>query len=110
MRLLLSTHRGRTAHCVQRDLCGAVCSETCVGRMRYLGVILYDADKIDEYASANTCDLVDRQRALILDPNDAEVIAEAERQGISHNYILAAQRSPTYKLMKEWAIAFLYQP
>ena len=29
-----------------------VCSETCVGRIRYLGVILYDADKIEAAASA----------------------------------------------------------
>jgi len=29
-----------------------VCSETCVGRIRYLGVMLYDADRIEEAASA----------------------------------------------------------
>ena len=28
-----------------------VCSETCVGRIRYLGVMLYDADRIGEAAS-----------------------------------------------------------
>src|SRR3546814_1397301 len=28
-----------------------VCSETCVGRIRYLGVVLYDADRIKEAAS-----------------------------------------------------------
>jgi nitrate reductase / nitrite oxidoreductase, beta subunit len=28
-----------------------VCSETCVGRIRYLGVVLYDADKIEAAAS-----------------------------------------------------------
>jgi len=28
-----------------------VCSETCVGRIRYLGVLLYDADRIAEAAS-----------------------------------------------------------
>src|SRR3546814_9439776 len=28
-----------------------VCSETCVGRIRYLGVMLYDADRIQEAAS-----------------------------------------------------------
>ena len=28
-----------------------VCSETCVGRIRYLGVVLYDADRISEAAS-----------------------------------------------------------
>ena len=87
-----------------------VCSETCVGRMRYLGVILYDAEKIDDYAAADERELVSRQREMILDPNDPVVIAEAERQGISHNYILAAQKSPTYKLMKEWAIAFPLHP
>ncbi|CAM5350902.1 nitrate reductase subunit beta [Streptomyces violaceorubidus] len=27
-----------------------VCSETCVGRLRYLGVVLYDADKVTEAA------------------------------------------------------------
>lgn len=62
--------------------------------------------KIDDYVAADERELVSRQREMILDPNDAEVVAEAERQGISHNYILAAQKSPTYKLMKEWAIAF----
>ena len=87
-----------------------VCSETCVGRMRYLGVILYDADKIDEYAAADERELVSRQREMILDPNDAEAVAEAKQQGISHNYILAAQKSPVYKLMKEWAIAFPLHP
>ena len=28
-----------------------VCSETCVGRIRYLGVVLYDADRIEQAAS-----------------------------------------------------------
>jgi nitrate reductase beta subunit len=29
-----------------------VCSETCVGRIRYLGVLLYDADKIEQAAAS----------------------------------------------------------
>ena len=78
--------------------------------MRYLGVILYDSEKIDEYAAADERDLVRCQREMILDPNDPEVVEEAERQGISHNYIMAAQKSPVYKLMKEWAIAFPLHP
>ncbi len=36
-----------------------VCSETCVGRIRYLGVLLYDADRIEEAAS------VERDRASL---------------------------------------------
>lgn len=87
-----------------------VCAETCVGRMRYMGVILYDADKIDEYAAADEQELYHRQLDMILDPTDPEVIAEAERQGISHNYLLAAAKSPVYKLMKEWQIAFPLHP
>ena len=39
-----------------------VCSETCVGRIRYLGVVLYDADRIEEAASApNEQDLYEAQ-------------------------------------------------
>jgi nitrate reductase beta subunit len=39
-----------------------VCSETCVGRIRYLGVILYDADRIEEAASVpNEEDLYEAQ-------------------------------------------------
>ena len=30
-----------------------VCSETCVGRIRYLGVLLYDADRIEEAAAVD---------------------------------------------------------
>ncbi len=87
-----------------------VCAETCVGRMRYMGVILYDADKIEEYAAADEKELYHRQLDMILNPHDPEVIAEAERQGISHNYLLAAARSPVYQLMKEWQIAFPLHP
>ena len=87
-----------------------VCAETCVGRMRYMGVVLYDANKIEEYAAADEQQLYHRQVDMILDPNDPAVIAEAERQGISHNYLLAARQSPTYKLMKEWGIAFPLHP
>jgi len=87
-----------------------VCAETCVGRMRYMGVILYDADKIDAYAASDEYSLYHRQLDMILDPHDAEVIAEAERQGISHNYLMAAAKSPVYQLMKEWRIAFPLHP
>lgn len=42
-----------------------VCSETCTGRMRYLGVLLYDADKVQEAASAeNEQDLYQNQLDL----------------------------------------------
>jgi nitrate reductase beta subunit len=59
-----------------------VCSETCVGRIRYLGVMLYDADRIAEAASvAAEKDLYQAQLDIFLDPNDPAVIAAA-REGI----------------------------
>ena len=50
-----------------------VCSETCVGRIRYLGVILYDADRIAEAA-------FDRQRARSL-RGAAQGLPQSERSG-----------------------------
>ena len=39
-----------------------ICSETCVGRIRYLGVLLYDADGIERAASTeNEQDLYEAQ-------------------------------------------------
>ena len=55
-----------------------VCSETCVGRIRYLGVLLYDADRIAEAASVERDrDLYQAQCDIFLDPNDPKVIAQA---------------------------------
>ena len=60
-----------------------VCSETCVGRIRYLGVVLYDADRIAEAASVeNEKDLYQAQLDIFLNPNDPEVIKQARIDGI----------------------------
>ncbi|MGH8260328.1 MAG: nitrate reductase subunit beta, partial [Steroidobacteraceae bacterium] len=88
-----------------------ICSETCVGRLRYLGVILYDADRIEEAASvADEQDLYEAQLGIFLDPNSPEIEAEARRQGIPENWIAAARRSPVYKLAMEWKVAFPLHP
>ena len=48
-----------------------VCSETCVGRIRYLGVVLYDADRHREGGErADEQDLYEAQLDIFLDPND----------------------------------------
>ena len=53
-----------------------VCSETCVGRLRYIGLVLYDADPVLEAASTeDEHDLYEAQREVFLDPNDPEVVA-----------------------------------
>ena len=60
-----------------------VCSETCVGRIRYLGVLLYDADRIAEAASVtNETDLYKAQLDIFLDPHDPKVIEQARADGI----------------------------
>jgi len=88
-----------------------VCSETCVGRIRYLGVMLYDADKIEEAANAHdTTDLYDAQLGVFLDPSDPEVIKAAARDGVPQDWIKSAQESPIWKMAMEWKVAFPLHP
>jgi nitrate reductase beta subunit len=88
-----------------------VCSETCVGRIRYLGVLLYDADRIEEAASTEReQDLYRAQLDIFLDPNDTAVIDQARRDGVPEAWLDAARRSPTYKMAIEWKIAFPLHP
>ncbi|MCC6201586.1 MAG: nitrate reductase subunit beta [Gammaproteobacteria bacterium] len=88
-----------------------VCSETCVGRIRYLGVLLYDADRIKEAASTpSERGLYRAQLDMFLDPNDPKVIAEALAQGIPDDWLEAAKRSPVYKMALDWKVAFPLHP
>ncbi|MCX7383001.1 MAG: nitrate reductase subunit beta [Alphaproteobacteria bacterium] len=73
-----------------------VCSETCVGRIRSLGVLLYDADRIAAAASVDEKDLYQAQLDLFLDPNDPAVIAQARADGISDAWLEAARHSPVW--------------
>jgi nitrate reductase beta subunit len=76
-----------------------VCSETCVGRIRYLGVLLYDADRIQEAASVERDrDLYQAQLDIFLDPNDPKVIEQARIDGIPDKWMEAARKSPVYKM------------
>ncbi|NLU83660.1 nitrate reductase subunit beta [Rhodococcus sp. HNM0569] len=88
-----------------------VCSETCVGRLRYIGLMLYDVDKVaDAAATENEQDLYEAQLDALLDPFDPEVVANARQQGISDEWLDAAQRSPTYALIKRWRVALPLHP
>ncbi|WP_415182478.1 nitrate reductase subunit beta [Phaeovulum sp.] len=88
-----------------------VCSETCVGRIRYIGVMLYDADKIADAASVESeKDLYDAQLDVFLDPNDPAVIAAARAEGIPEDWIEGARNSPIWKMAMEWKIAFPLHP
>ena len=88
-----------------------VCSETCVGRIRYLGVMLYDADKIEQAACVEgEQDLYDAQLDVFLDPNDPEVQAAAREAGIPEPWIKSAIESPIWKMAMDWKIAFPLHP
>ena len=88
-----------------------VCSETCVGRIRYLGVLLYDADRIQEAASvAHDRDLYQAQLDIFLDPNDPKVIEQARADGISEAWLEGARNSPVYKMAMDWKVALPLHP
>ncbi|MEO7349764.1 MAG: nitrate reductase subunit beta [Terrimesophilobacter sp.] len=88
-----------------------ICSETCVGRLRYLGLMLYDADAVLEAAAIeDEHALLDAQRSVFLDPFDPAVIAQAKKDGIADDWIEAAQNSPIYKLISEYKVALPLHP
>ncbi|MGE5047960.1 MAG: nitrate reductase subunit beta [Deltaproteobacteria bacterium] len=86
------------------------CFHTCVGRIRYLGVLLYDADALVATATRPDADLVEAQRAMILDPKDPAVHARALADGVHPQILEAARRSPVYRWVKEWGMALPLHP
>ncbi len=88
-----------------------VCSETCVGRLRYLGLVLYDADQVAKAAAVeDEKDLLESQRKVFLDPHDPAVIEAARAEGIPEDWIDAAQQSPIWKLIQEYKVALPLHP
>jgi len=81
------------------------CFHACVGRIRYVGGLLYDADRIVEALQVPEADLVEAQREIILDPFDPAVQARARANGIDAAQLQALQRSPVYWYVKEWKLA-----
>ncbi|MBO0688350.1 MAG: nitrate reductase subunit beta [Candidatus Dormibacteraeota bacterium] len=88
-----------------------ICSETCVGRIRYLGIVLYDADRVLEAASVrDEKDLLEAQLSLFLDPADPEVQAQARRDGVPDDWLEHARRSPVYTLAIKYRVALPLHP
>jgi len=81
------------------------CAHSCVGRIRYMGVLLYDADRIPAAACVPNERLLDEFMATILDPFDPQVIAAAQANGVDEGWIAAAQKSPIYQFVKVWKMA-----
>ncbi|MDP4224211.1 MAG: nitrate reductase subunit beta [Bacteroidota bacterium] len=86
------------------------CMHTCVGRIRYLGVMLYDADQIEKVATSPDSDLVRNQLGIYLDPNDPEVIIKARIAGIPDSTMEAARNSPVRKFIIDWGLALPIHP
>lgn len=86
------------------------CAHSCVGRIRYMGVLFYDADLIPQAAMVPDDQLVESHRSVILDPFDPRVIAGARANGIEDSWIEVAQNSPAYKFVKEWKLALPLHP
>ena len=88
-----------------------LCGQTCVGRIRYIGVVLYDVEKIQLAASAKKAqEVYPAHLEILADPEDPGVIKTAKQQGISENFIEAAKRSPIYRLAKTWRLALPLHP
>ncbi len=81
------------------------CFHSCVGRIRYLGALLYDAERLVDAVKVPDEALVQSHRNIILNPFDPAIIAAAKRNGIDDLTLDAAQRSPVYKYVKEWELA-----
>jgi nitrate reductase beta subunit len=88
-----------------------LCAHSCVGRIRYVGVLLYDADRLAQAASTATDQAVyPAHLDLLLDPDDVDVRRCAASQGIAPNVLAAAERSPVYALIKQWRLALPLHP
>jgi nitrate reductase beta subunit len=86
------------------------CMHTCVGRIRYLGVLLYDADKIESAAACEDAELLQKQLDIYADPFDPDIIKAARENGVADSTIRSAQKSPVYKFVKKWGLALPLHP
>ncbi|HMA28196.1 MAG: nitrate reductase subunit beta [Solirubrobacterales bacterium] len=88
-----------------------VCSETCVGRLRHVGIVLIDSDRVEEAASVkDEHELLESHLSLFCDPDDPEVREQALRDGVPQDWLEAASRSPVYAMCKRWRIALPLHP
>ena len=79
--------------------------------MRYIGLVLYDADKVLAAASAEKdTDLYAAQRDCFLDPADLAVQEAARAAGIPQDWVRAAERSPVWALINKYQVALPLHP
>ena len=88
-----------------------ICSETCVGRLRYLGLVLYDADKVQAAASVpERAGPATRRNWACSSIRTTPRCAGRRRDGIPDDWIEAARRSPVYALAVKHRVALPLHP
>ena len=86
------------------------CAQKPVGRIRHLGVLLYDADRIEAAAqTTNDKDLYQAQLDIFLNPHDPAVQEAARKEGIPEAG-WKQRNSPVYKMAMDWKVALPLHP
>ena len=102
MHVLLPAHRGRHPDGVLGDV---------RGRLRYIGLVLYDADKVLEAASRRTSTTSTRRSGRASStPTTPTVHRAAERAGIPRDWVEAARRRPVKALINNYKVALPLHP
>ena len=89
-----------------------VCSETCVGRIRYLGVVLYDADRIEAAASVKDEKAISTKRSCRSSSIPTTRWSSSRRAPTAFPMpgSKRPRRSPIWKMAMEWKVAFPLHP
>lgn len=87
-----------------------ICISSCPGQVRFLGLLLYDADRLRDAAGLPEESLVDGLQDFFLDPGNPLVQSEARRCGVSDATLDAARRSPAYLLVSAARVALPLHP
>ncbi|ADD68832.1 nitrate reductase, beta subunit [Denitrovibrio acetiphilus DSM 12809] len=87
-----------------------ICSQSCAGKIRSIGVLLVDMDRFAEVMTVADADLMEAYESCILDPNDKDVIRQAKKAGINDEWLKAASKSPAYAYIKELGLALPLHP
>lgn len=87
-----------------------ICISDCPGQVRFLGLLLYDADRIRDTAGLPEESLVEGLQDFFLDPCNPLVQSEARRCGVSKATLDAARRSPAYLLVSVARVALPLHP